>query len=827
MGLTYNTNIPRDQHLRMLLDGGNRRSYGPEAGYWSNRGFGGTNFDADISDVLHSQGPFPSNPPTGWVYFDGNGDNLQLPVSTDFDFGTGDFTIECMVMAVSLSSGSGSVCLFDNYNGSQGPRFNLVLGTVGVSIDSTSGMDLNNTSTETIHFTFSPVIKEWYHIALTRESNDFHIYVDGRLHRSYVGNTSAYSPTNNGILIGDYSDNYTTGSSRISNFRIVKGTAVYTNSVFPRPTAPLNNISGTVLLTCRGSTITDGSSSSHSITVNGNAAAANVQGNDPYFGFNGLNEYLPFRNPLTLNTNDGLTLVFVLQGYATQSNSQWNNIYTYRDGSSNNYFELGSYGTGTTKFQMKTLENGSSLSVIAQDVTQGWNVIICGYYSGTRQPFLHRYSADAGYEYQTSSTSAPNMDITFNHLMRTDSTYLPQGSNQYYGGKIAYFAAYDRDLSQTEAQYMIRSLRGRFGMAYTPPTTPAPALYSFTTHTFTTGGVDNGRTGPNLTQIQNAYSSASWASDTSYLNMTTNGIQEWKVPETGSYSISMAGAKGAGSAATAAPDTSISYGRGRIVNGTVSLTQGDVLNILVGQIGGLDSNGSDTDRGGGGGSFVWFKTGNNAGDLIIAAGGGGGGGSEGMPSPYRDYSDAPQSESGVGFVGSVPSSVSQNINATFGGPGQYIDNGGNYWDASQSAGWATSPTTHVQLPAPSGYYTTWGEPATPSSAAIDSMRAKSPQDGGVGGISWYNSTGNPANPSGSGSGGFGGGATQGGDSNAASGVGGGGGGYSGGGNGSNEASPDRCQGGGGGSYLTSSPYLSNTSYGSTNDAAGYVTITKV
>ena len=63
--------------------------------------------------------------------------------------------------------------------------------------------------------------------------------------------------------------------------------------------------------------------------------------------------------------------------------------------------------------------------------------------------------------------------------------------------------------------------------------------------TFTNAGA-TGRLGPEITQVRSAYSAASWAQNESYLNMTTRGIQEWTVPETGSYTIEVAGAEGSG-----------------------------------------------------------------------------------------------------------------------------------------------------------------------------------------------------------------------------------------------------------------------------------------
>ncbi len=62
---------------------------------------------------------------------------------------------------------------------------------------------------------------------------------------------------------------------------------------------------------------------------------------------------------------------------------------------------------------------------------------------------------------------------------------------------------------------------------------------------------------------------------------------------------------------------SVPGGKGAYILGTVNVTPGDILGILVGQQGGFRS-------GGGGGSFIWNTS--NANTLLVAAGGGGGGG---------------------------------------------------------------------------------------------------------------------------------------------------------------------------------------------------------
>ena len=65
--------------------------------------------------------------------------------------------------------------------------------------------------------------------------------------------------------------------------------------------------------------------------------------------------------------------------------------------------------------------------------------------------------------------------------------------------------------------------------------------FAATTYSFTTAGA-TGRTGPNQTQINTAYSGTSLAGQ---VTINTQGIQEWTVPSTGKYQIIAVGAAGA------------------------------------------------------------------------------------------------------------------------------------------------------------------------------------------------------------------------------------------------------------------------------------------
>ena len=137
---------------------------------------------------------------------------------------------------------------------------------------------------------------------------------------------------------------------------------------------------------------------------------------------------------------------------------------------------------------------------------------------------------------------------------------------------------------------------------------PVIALAQFTL-TFTNAAA-TGRTGPTQTQVNTAYDNTT-LDDAVTIN--TQGYQEWTVPGTGAYTIEVWGAAGG--------NTSWGVeGKGVKLKGIFTLTQNQVLKIIVGQEG---TNGTSNSGGGGGGTIVYN---NSTTSLLIAAGGGGGAG---------------------------------------------------------------------------------------------------------------------------------------------------------------------------------------------------------
>lgn len=198
------------------------------------------------------------------VYFDGSGDTLTVPASTNLDL-TGDFTVEFWVNATTTSfivcngTQTGSGCWTFYFNSATG-----VL-TYQMAITTWAGLILTSPNN-------SMSSNTWTHIAVTRSGSSFRMFINGSV---VVTTTNAGSLINTGRVtqIGYYTESsgtyYLTGY--LSNLRIVKGTAVYTANFTP-PTSQLTALAGTSLLTCQSSSIKDNSTNNFAITLAGNTA---------------------------------------------------------------------------------------------------------------------------------------------------------------------------------------------------------------------------------------------------------------------------------------------------------------------------------------------------------------------------------------------------------------------------------------------------------------------------------------------------------------------------------------------------------------------------
>ena len=180
----------------------------------------------------------------GAVSFDGTGDYLTVPYSSDFVL-DGDFTIECFVYFISGSVMVDFTRVGSYTNGWQ--LYNQAPTFYGYSSSGNAYMTSDR-----------PLSRGWNHLAVTRtiSNNTARMFINGVQTASSTSFSHTYgNDTSNVLMVGAQSyggpQAYFTG--HISNLRIIKGTALYTSNFTP-PTTPLTDVTNTKLLCCQSNT---------------------------------------------------------------------------------------------------------------------------------------------------------------------------------------------------------------------------------------------------------------------------------------------------------------------------------------------------------------------------------------------------------------------------------------------------------------------------------------------------------------------------------------------------------------------------------------------
>jgi len=404
-----------------------------------------------------SQGTFSPYSVTGWSnYFDGTGDYLSIPTNTALDLGTGDYTIEGWWYFSDTSNQS----LVSKY----GP------GGYGFVVQYQSGnlrMVLGSSGTDNVYsFSWTPSINTWYHVTITRSGTNGRAFING----TQIGSTQTFTTTTNtastnALQIGltHTVSEYTRGY--VSNFRLVKGTAVYT-SAFTPSTTPLTAIANTSLLTCQSNRFIDNSPNSFTLTRVGDVS---VQALDP---FGSVPEAVPISYSNYFDgTGDYLTVsgTAISFGTAAYTIEFW--IYRTAAPGLTRLFER---GTGGTDFSMDL----SSVGVL----TINNNTTISG---------------------STCTTSIPLNTWTHIALVRTSTS--ASGTAWYINGVASGTFTHSTNIASGGTLYIttggltghlsnLRFLNGTalYTTAFTPSTTPLTAIANTSLLTCqSTGMIDN------------------------------------------------------------------------------------------------------------------------------------------------------------------------------------------------------------------------------------------------------------------------------------------------------------------------------------------------
>ena len=163
-------------------------------------------------------------------YFDGNGDYLSIPASTDFNIGAGDFTIDCWFYVPNVSAqkpifASNTDLVYGfMINGNKMAYFASSNNSSWNILNGDSG-SFNGAGTITI------TAEEWHHAAFVRSGNRWLGFVDGVIDMDETV-AGTVVDINEAKCIGRWA-NYYNFTGYIDEFRFTKGIARWTSNFTP------------------------------------------------------------------------------------------------------------------------------------------------------------------------------------------------------------------------------------------------------------------------------------------------------------------------------------------------------------------------------------------------------------------------------------------------------------------------------------------------------------------------------------------------------------------------------------------------------------------
>lgn len=359
----------------------------------------------------------------GSGYFDGSGDYLLGPAnSTPLSFGTGDFTIETWVYPLNFTNTNGT--MFAAYGATTGAYILwLQSGYPNFYVYNSGGLNGNIFTSGTILN-----LNAWNHVAVTRASGVFRLFLNGALINSINNSTANINATtSNNSSVGAY---FQAGMSLeptsviagyLADVRVVKGTAVYT-AAFTPPTAPLTAISGTsLLLSATNGAITDATAKNDLETV-GNAQISTTQskfgGSSMYFDGTGDWLYSPSSNLYSIGSGDFtveywlyLTANFTAAGSGMVTaayDTNWN-VLGYNSGSGNivRFYVVNSFIDASTAITLNT-----------------WTHVAITRYNNTARIFINGIQSGSGTLSGTGGNSALYVGTNSHNTAQTMTGYI-------------------------------------------------------------------------------------------------------------------------------------------------------------------------------------------------------------------------------------------------------------------------------------------------------------------------------------------------------------------------------------------------------------------
>lgn len=404
--------------------------------------------------------PYGSN----WSnYFDGSSAYLSIANATPLQLSGSQFTIEgWFYLTVGSTDNNELVCQSTSSADS----------AVNYQIRVTAGNKLRflamTSGATAVYFDGTTTIttNTWHHFACVCDGSGAGAFLRSWVDGVYQGASSSFNAANintnsaaTQIGAWTYSSQYLSGY--ISNFRILKGTALYTGtSNITVPTAPLTAITNTSLLICQSNRFIDNSSNGYTVTTSGSpsvqrfspfsptsAYSTSVIGGSGYFDGNGDYLTAPSNAAFDFGTGDLTIECWVYVPSATTNAG----ICQFGDAAGTAGFQFmvnGDAGSGgVISLRTNSSQPLTTTGVIASNT---WNHVAITRASNTTKIFINGTTSGGTYNWTAS---------------------LSSGTTRWIGSDI-----YSHPLTGYIGDLRVIKGTAIYTAAFTPPTAPLTAI---------------------------------------------------------------------------------------------------------------------------------------------------------------------------------------------------------------------------------------------------------------------------------------------------------------------------------------------------------------
>lgn len=158
------------------------------------------------------------------LLLDGSGDSVTSTDSADWDFGTGDFTIDFWVR---FNTSPSDYAPFDIGNGRLGNGVMMSFATSTIVEHWISGSKKTNITVSSIS------TGTWYHFAYVRTGSQIRLFMDGTQQGSDIADSTNITGSTEGATVGARTSSVNGIDGWLDEFRVSKGIARWTTTFTP------------------------------------------------------------------------------------------------------------------------------------------------------------------------------------------------------------------------------------------------------------------------------------------------------------------------------------------------------------------------------------------------------------------------------------------------------------------------------------------------------------------------------------------------------------------------------------------------------------------